>query len=87
MGDPHREWGSASTSAGDTKFAHKKGDGKFRGSIDEEDSLITEANGFEKITVLEPGTSPFAYIDHADAQYPDVVKQENDAEIVAASKL
>lgn len=63
IGDPHREWGSASTSAGDTKFAHKKGDGKYRGSIDKEDTLITEENGFVKIHNLEPGTSPHLAIE------------------------
>ena len=73
MGDPHREWGSIDPADQRGKLMHKKGDGKYRGSIDEKDSLITEANGFQKITVLTPGTSPLAYIDNIDAEYPDVV--------------
>jgi hypothetical protein len=72
IGDPHREWGSIDPAAGSNgKLMHKKGDGKYRGSIDEEDSLITTDNGFVKIHMLEPGMSPHAYIDHLDAQYPD----------------
>jgi hypothetical protein len=50
---------------------HKKGDGKYRGSVDEKDSMITLENGFKKVHELEPGMSPHAYIDHLDAQYPD----------------
>lgn len=41
------------------------------GSIDPEDSLITETNGFKNIKLLDPGTSPLAYIDFIDAKYPD----------------
>lgn len=44
---------------------------KYRGSVDEKDSLITEENGFKNITTLEPGTSPLAYIEHIDSQYPN----------------
>lgn len=44
---------------------------KYRGSIDKEDSLITEENGFKNIEILEPGRSPHAWIDHIDSQYPD----------------
>jgi hypothetical protein len=44
---------------------------KYRGSIDESDSLITEENGFENIQVLEPGVSPLKYIDKIDSQYED----------------
>jgi hypothetical protein len=74
IGDPHIEWGSIdpANSGQGGKLMHKKGDGKYRGSIDEKDSLITEANGFQKITILEPGTSPLLYIDAIDAQYPSV---------------
>lgn len=70
IGDPHINWGSADP-GGSTEFMHKKGDGKYRGSIDEHESLITPENGFANIKVLEPGTSPLSYIDWKDAQYPD----------------
>jgi len=74
MGDPHRQWGSVdpSDSGPKGKLMHKKGDGKFRGSIDEKDSLITEENGFTNIKILEPGMSPLAYLDMIDADYPSV---------------
>lgn len=71
-GDPHVEWGSVDPALGlNGKLMHKKGDGKYRGSIDAEDSLITESNGFKNIKMLEPGISPHAYIDYLDSQYPD----------------
>lgn len=70
IGDPHREWGSASPGS-ETGFATKKGWKKFRGSIDSDESLITKENGFSKIHELEPGVSPMAYIEMIDAEYPD----------------
>lgn len=36
---------------------------KHLGSIHEEDSIITEENGFKNIVTLEPGVSPNAYIE------------------------
>jgi hypothetical protein len=73
IGDPHREWGSIDPAAGAKgKLMHKKGDGKYRGSIDEQDSMITEANGCTNIQMLSPGTSPHAVIDRLDAKYPTV---------------
>lgn len=50
---------------------HKKGDGKYKGSIDAKDSLITEENGFKNIRELGVGVSPLHAIDVIDAQYPD----------------
>ena len=73
IGDPHIDWGSVDPAAGaNGKLMHKKGDGKYRGSIDAEDSMITEANGCTNITVLPPGTSPLAYIDDLDSKYPTI---------------
>ena len=72
IGNVHTNWGSIDPAAGSTgKLMHKKGDGKYRGSIDEADSLITEKNGFINITTLGTGFSPLAYIDHIDSKYPD----------------
>ncbi len=73
IGDPHISWGSV-IPGDDSHLAVKKGWGKNKGSIEPEESLITAENGFEKITMLEPGISPHAYIDMLDAQYPDKVK-------------
>jgi len=69
MGDPHIKWGSVDPATGN--LMNKKGAGKYTGSINEEDSLITEENGFKNIKVHPPGVSPYAYIEEIDAQYPD----------------
>lgn len=63
------KWGSIDPATGD--LMHKKGDGKYRGGISPNESLITKENGFSKIHDLEKGTSPHAMIDYLDAQYPD----------------
>jgi hypothetical protein len=69
IGNPHTNWGSIDPAT--NTLVNKKGAGKYRGSIDAKDSLITEENGFENIDVLPPGYSPFAEIEHRDSQYPD----------------
>lgn len=71
IGDPHINWGSVIP--GTDNLAVKKGWKKNKGSIEANESLITEQNGFSKIHNLEPGMSPHAYIDMLDAQYPDKV--------------
>jgi len=65
-------WGSIDPATGN--LMNKKGHDKYRGGIDEEDSLITEDNGFKNIEVLDPGTSPHAYIEMLDAKYPTLEK-------------
>lgn len=47
---------------------------KYRGSIDKEDSLITEENGFKNIVMLDPGMSPLKYIEKIDSEYESVEK-------------
>lgn len=51
---------------GDLDPATKKVTGsygqKYRGNIDEKDSIITEKNGFKNITTLGIGQSPEDYI-------------------------
>ena len=42
---------------------------KYRGAIDEKDSLITTENGFKNIRVLEKGVSPLLAIEAIDAKY------------------
>lgn len=71
IGDPHISWGSIIPGTNDLMV--KKGWKKNKGSIEPEESLITEENGFSKIHNLEPGISPHAYIDMLDAKYPDKV--------------
>lgn len=62
-------WGSIDPATG--KMMNKPGFRKHHGAIDPKESLITPENGFTKITMLEPGMSPLAYIDILDAKYPD----------------
>lgn len=72
VGDPHVNWGSIDPAGGkDAKLMNKKGSGKYRGSVDEKDSLITEENGFRNVQLLERGTSPMSAIEVLDSQYPD----------------
>ena len=69
MGNVKTDWGSIDPATGN--LMNKKGHDKYRGSIDPEDSLITEENGFKNIQVLDIGTSPFHAIDVLDSKYPD----------------
>jgi hypothetical protein len=68
------EWGSVDPATG--KLMHKKGDGKYKGGVNANESLITVENGFapDKITLLDIGTSPHNAIDVMDAKYPDKVQ-------------
>ena len=68
IGKVKTNWGSIDHASG--KLMNKKGHDKYRGSIDAEDSLILEENGFKNIVMLEPGTSPHGMIDVIDAKYP-----------------
>ena len=42
---------------------------KYKGSIKEEESMITKENGFKKIYTLGVGESPLSYIDKIDEEY------------------
>ncbi|TFH04404.1 MAG: hypothetical protein E4H14_14835 [Candidatus Thorarchaeota archaeon] len=69
MGNPHIKWGSIDPAT--KKLMNKKGTGKYTGSIEPDESLITEENGFSNIRLLEPGTSPLAAVSFVDSQYPE----------------
>lgn len=58
------DWGSLNPSTGDIE--HKKGDGKYTGSVRVTDSLITEENGFTDIDLLEVGCSYMSEIAYRD---------------------
>ena len=64
------DWGSYNPSTGNIE--NKKGFGKFAGCIDEDESLITEENGFKNIQIVEG--SPYWLIDEMDAKYPTLTK-------------
>ena len=61
------------TEWGDLNPATKKLEGdygdKYKGSVKESESLITEENGFENIVTLEPGYYPLDYIEQIDKQH------------------
>lgn len=65
------EWGSVDPATGN--LMNKKGDGKYRGGVSPQESLITTEHGFaeDKIHMLDVGVSPFHAIDVLDAKYPD----------------
>jgi hypothetical protein len=66
--DRPANWGSYNPSTG--KIENKKGFDKFRGSIDEKDSMITKDNGFDDIRYSGIGGSPFSIIDEMDSKHP-----------------
>lgn len=69
------DWGSYNPSTGNIE--NKKGNGKFRGSIDEDNSMITPENGFDPNEIhMVHGGSPFAKIEELDSKYPDKNEQE-----------
>lgn len=74
IGTRGESWGSIDPATG--KLTHKKGDGKYTGGIDKRDSLITEENGFDNITLLEPGQSPFDEINKRDKEYELLMKKD-----------
>lgn len=67
IGDTRPHWGDMDPA---TKQVSGDYGRKYRGSIDPEESLITEKNGFENIRILEKGTSPILAIEEIDSQYP-----------------
>lgn len=64
--------GTCKTNWGDLDPATGKVTGKYgvkyRGSVDEKDSLITDEAGFKNITTLQPGMSPIFYINKIDTE-------------------
>lgn len=64
-------WGDLNPSTGKLEGSYGK---KYKGSIKNDESLITEENGFSKIAVLSPGYSPYAEIERRDAMYPTLEK-------------
>lgn len=62
IGDPHISWGNVIPGQNKIESVYAKMDDV----ITEEDSQITPENGFKNIVMLDPGTSPFGYIDAID---------------------
>lgn len=66
VGDPHTKWGDVDPAT--KKITGEYGD-KNRGSIDENESIITEENGFKNIVILPAGYSPISYIEELESRY------------------
>ena len=69
VGNPRTGWGSIDPATGE--LMNKHGHQKYRGAVDEKDSLVTLENGFSKVHNLGIGVSPYHAIDVLDAKYPD----------------
>lgn len=69
VGDTKTNWGSVDPATG--KMMKKKGHAKYRGSVDEKDSIVTEENGFKNVVTLGVGYSPMGHIEEVDKTYPD----------------
>lgn len=59
IGNNHTVWGDINPA---TKVIEGNYGDKYRGSIDEKDSIITEENGYKNIVTLGEGESPDSYI-------------------------
>ena len=62
FGDPHTSWGNVNPATKKLEIVKSK-DGEI---IDETNTFITKENGFRNICMLDPGTSPMAYLDALD---------------------
>lgn len=60
------KWGDYNPS---TKEFETSQYGKYKGCVKPDESMIVEANGFDKIHELGPGESPLDYIDRIDREY------------------
>ena len=69
VGNPHIVWGDVNPA---TKKITGNYGNKYRGSIDEKDSVITSANGFDEIHWTGVGNSPMKFIEKLDAKYPTI---------------
>ena len=65
-GDERTLWGDYNPT---TKTFETSNYGKYKGSIKENESMITKENGFSKIHELGPGESPLEYINRIDEEY------------------
>lgn len=60
IGNNHVIWGDINPA---TKVIEGDYGDKYRGSIDESESIITEENGYKNIVTLKAGDSPNSYIE------------------------
>lgn len=61
IGDPHTKWGDFNPS---TKQLEDSSYGKkYKGSINEKESIITKENGYNNVYYTEVGESPISYIE------------------------
>jgi len=73
IGNTHSaDWGDLDPAT--KKMTGSYGD-RYEGCVPEKESLITEENGFESITTLPPGVSPFDEIEKRDKAYERRMKE------------
>lgn len=73
IGNTHSaDWGDLDPAT--KKMTGDYGD-RYEGCVPEKDSLITEQNGFEKISTIPVGVSPFDEIDRRDREYEELMKK------------
>lgn len=64
------DWGSENPAT--KEIEHKKGDGKYTGSVTEGESVITLQNGFSAEQIHYTGNSYSGLIEELDARYPSI---------------
>ena len=73
IGNAHpSDWGDLDPST--KKMSGSYGE-RYEGCVAEKESLITEENGFEKITTLPKGVSPLDEIERRDREYEAAMKK------------
>lgn len=66
IGDPYVQWGDVNPATGKVEGNYGT---KFKGSITEHESMITDVNGFSNIDILSVGSSPLAEIYRRDREH------------------
>lgn len=67
IGNGRSDWGDVDPATG--KITGNYGS-KYTGSVTEQNSVVTEENGFKNVVTISSG-SPYGVIQEMDAKYPD----------------
>ena len=73
IGNTHpADWGDLDPAT--KKMTGDYGD-RYEGCVPEKESLITEQNGFDKISTIPAGVSPFDEIERRDREYEELMRK------------
>lgn len=73
IGNSHpADWGDLDPAT--KKMTGDYGD-RYEGCVSEKESLITEENGFDNISTIPAGVSPFDEIERRDREYEELMKK------------